>query len=87
MGNKRELPTLCLKSGGLFVDASSLSPTFGYLAQKRNVQNMTIRNKQKPNTYDHQDCQKKRIEQTNQIFGVSSYLVSLLSGMGVIHNR
>jgi len=45
---------------------------------------MTIENKQKPNICDHQDCQKKRIG-ANRIFGVSSYLVGLLSGMGAIN--
>jgi len=46
---------------------------------------MTIENKQKSNICECQDCQKKRIERANQIFGVSSYLVGLLSGMGAIN--
>jgi len=53
---------------------------------KKRVWNMTIENKQKSNTCDHQDYQKKRIG-ANQIFGVSSYLVGLLSGMEVTHSR
>ena len=48
---------------------------------------MTKKNKDKSNIYEQQYYQKKGLERVNRIFGVSSYLVGLLRGMEVIHNK
>ncbi len=84
MGKQEKIAnSLFLRLGSFFDLLPYFPPTFG---SKKKVRNVTIKNKQKPATCDHQGYQKERIERTNQILGVYSFS-EFVSGMGVMRNK